>query len=445
MTASGLLLPGEAQRIDRLIETFSKCFYEDNAGDSRCCPFESEEPVYVLCFSIIMLNTDLHKVSHRSRRGAKKMTKAEFIANTRDADGSLKVSAEYLASIYDSVKTCPITLEKMHSQKQGEVTSVNEWLAHARNADSHLRSFAVHDFSFATVEQYGLDFEFSESNALHDLTSKCVSETWHQWYGVISTSLETALLDSKGLLPSLQILLYAIATTICLDMPVARAAFLGQLGKFVVFNERRNTDCPILIDHGYRKKAWFVEIEDLSVGSDESKYAALQQVYSCVRSLQQSLSDDRSEMTDTVEEIKSGAFLVDDPARTFLRSGDLHKKSSRTGRSSQYRFYLFSDVILYCSAESKGRYRIHEEFPLHQLKVIDWFPPSNRQRDVLFEVHHPRKSFQVLCSDGNEKKIWVTDIREAVRLEVERKSKIEAARLSFFTPMRDHNGSAASF
>lgn len=441
-------MPAEAQKIDRLIQTFSICFYEDNAGDSQCCPFESEGSVHVLCFAIIMLNTDLHKVWHRRQRGAKKMTKAEFVANTRNAHNNLKVNDGYLGAIYDSVEACPIVLKKAQPQKYGEITSVDMWLQYARAADSQLRSLAVNDFSFATVEEYALDYGFSKRGALQDLSRQCACETWHQWYGVISTSLETALLDTKGVRPSLELLLYAIVTAICLDIPLARAAFLGQLWKFTVFSENRYSDNPKEIDHDYHKHAWFTDIENNAVGCDRSKCAALQKVCSRVRSLQISLTDERNSqvgMANAVKEIDAAAFLAEDPARIFLRSGDLHKKSSRAGRSSQCRLYLFSDVLLCCSAKRNGRYRIHEELQLHLLKIIDWFPPSNHHRNVLFEVHHPRKTIQVLCSGIDEKKLWVTDIREAVKRDVERKSRVEAARLSLFTRLHDDNDSAVSF
>jgi brefeldin A-inhibited guanine nucleotide-exchange protein len=49
-------LPGEAQKIDRLMEKFAERFFLDNPGNV----FKSADVAYVLAFSVIMLNTDAH-------------------------------------------------------------------------------------------------------------------------------------------------------------------------------------------------------------------------------------------------------------------------------------------------------------------------------------------------------------------------------------------------
>ena len=71
LTQGGFRLPGEAQQIDRLISTFARCYWEDNAGDLINCPIKDEDTIFVLSFAIIMLNTDLHK-SHHVTKGKKK-------------------------------------------------------------------------------------------------------------------------------------------------------------------------------------------------------------------------------------------------------------------------------------------------------------------------------------------------------------------------------------
>ncbi|GFR41199.1 hypothetical protein Agub_g1869, partial [Astrephomene gubernaculifera] len=48
-------LPGEAQKIDRLMEAFAERFVADNPG-----VFRTADAAYVLAFAIIMLNTDAH-------------------------------------------------------------------------------------------------------------------------------------------------------------------------------------------------------------------------------------------------------------------------------------------------------------------------------------------------------------------------------------------------
>lgn len=51
----GFRLPGEAQKIDRLMEKFAERFVSCNPG-----AFKSADVCYVLAYSVIMLNTDAH-------------------------------------------------------------------------------------------------------------------------------------------------------------------------------------------------------------------------------------------------------------------------------------------------------------------------------------------------------------------------------------------------
>jgi hypothetical protein len=48
-------LPGEAQKIDRIINTFGKAYFK-HAPDI----FANEDAAYILAYSVIMLNTDRH-------------------------------------------------------------------------------------------------------------------------------------------------------------------------------------------------------------------------------------------------------------------------------------------------------------------------------------------------------------------------------------------------
>uniref|UniRef100_A0A915ESL1 SEC7 domain-containing protein n=1 Tax=Ditylenchus dipsaci TaxID=166011 RepID=A0A915ESL1_9BILA len=64
-------LPGEAQKIDRIMEKFASRYCECNPGLNL---FASADTAYVLSYSIIMLTTDLHNAQVK-----RKMTKEEYI------------------------------------------------------------------------------------------------------------------------------------------------------------------------------------------------------------------------------------------------------------------------------------------------------------------------------------------------------------------------------
>ncbi len=68
-TAGRLRLPGEAQKIDRMMERFASHYCASNAD-----VFTNPDSAYLLAFSLIMLNTDAHNPAIKN-----KMSKAQFI------------------------------------------------------------------------------------------------------------------------------------------------------------------------------------------------------------------------------------------------------------------------------------------------------------------------------------------------------------------------------
>jgi hypothetical protein len=88
-------LPGEAQKIDRIMEAFAKKYVEQNPGK-----FKHEDAAYVLAFSIIMLNTDLHNPAI-----AKKISLQQFIKNNRGINDGGDFSDVFLEEVYNKIKT----------------------------------------------------------------------------------------------------------------------------------------------------------------------------------------------------------------------------------------------------------------------------------------------------------------------------------------------------
>jgi brefeldin A-inhibited guanine nucleotide-exchange protein len=89
---AGFWLPGEAQKIDRMMEKFAERFCKDTQA------FANADTAYVLAYSIIMLNTDAH-----SPKIAKKMTLAEFIRNNRGINDGADLPPEFLEGIYQRI------------------------------------------------------------------------------------------------------------------------------------------------------------------------------------------------------------------------------------------------------------------------------------------------------------------------------------------------------
>ncbi|RDY07326.1 Brefeldin A-inhibited guanine nucleotide-exchange protein 5, partial [Mucuna pruriens] len=89
----GFRLPGEAQKIDRIMEKFAERYCADNPG-----LFKNADTAYVLAYAVIMLNTDAHNPMVWP-----KMAKSDFVRmNARD-DPDECAPRELLEEIYDSI------------------------------------------------------------------------------------------------------------------------------------------------------------------------------------------------------------------------------------------------------------------------------------------------------------------------------------------------------
>lgn len=96
-------LPGEAQQIDRILEKFANAYHQQNEG-----VFLSADTAYILAFSIIMLNTDLH---NQSITPEKKMKLEEFIRNNRGINQGKDVDRKLLEELYYSIKNNEIRMD----------------------------------------------------------------------------------------------------------------------------------------------------------------------------------------------------------------------------------------------------------------------------------------------------------------------------------------------
>ncbi|KAG9434663.1 IQ motif and SEC7 domain-containing protein 1 isoform X1 [Apis mellifera carnica] len=92
-------MPGEAQKIERLMEVFSQRYCQCNPDVvSR---LRSADTVFVLAFAIIMLNTDLHTPNLKPER---RMRLDDFIKNLRGIDDCGDIDKDILVGIYERVK-----------------------------------------------------------------------------------------------------------------------------------------------------------------------------------------------------------------------------------------------------------------------------------------------------------------------------------------------------
>ncbi|KAL6010442.1 Brefeldin A-inhibited guanine nucleotide-exchange protein 5 [Asimina triloba] len=89
----GFRLPGEAQKIDRIMEKFAERYCADNPG-----LFKNADTAYVLAYAVIMLNTDAHNPMVWP-----KMSKSDFVRMNTVSDAEECAPKELLEDIYDSI------------------------------------------------------------------------------------------------------------------------------------------------------------------------------------------------------------------------------------------------------------------------------------------------------------------------------------------------------
>lgn len=96
-------LPGEAQQIQRIMEAIASAYYRASPHHQQV--FRSEDAVFLLAYSIVMLNTDQHNSQVRHR-----MTAADFIRNNRGINDGGNFEEAFLRRIYQAIRETEIVM-----------------------------------------------------------------------------------------------------------------------------------------------------------------------------------------------------------------------------------------------------------------------------------------------------------------------------------------------
>ncbi|KAG6909836.1 hypothetical protein DXG01_015109 [Tephrocybe rancida] len=121
-------LPGESQQISRITETFASIYFASGPEEIK-----SQDAVYVLAYSIIMLNTDLHNPQVRKR-----MTFEDYQRNLRQVNDGDNFSPEFLQNIYDSIRKREIVMPEEHTGQLGFEHAWKELLTRSRQAGNFM-------------------------------------------------------------------------------------------------------------------------------------------------------------------------------------------------------------------------------------------------------------------------------------------------------------------
>ncbi|MES1904320.1 MAG: Brefeldin A-inhibited guanine nucleotide-exchange protein 1 [Paramarteilia canceri] len=118
-------MPGESQKIDRIVVEFASCYYFNNKT-SRL--LSSQDIVYTITYSILLLNSDLH-----NPEGLKKFSKESYVELTKQSLNRPDFPNWYLEKLFESIKNDEIIIDPYftrhfsftHAKKSMEIYNVD--------------------------------------------------------------------------------------------------------------------------------------------------------------------------------------------------------------------------------------------------------------------------------------------------------------------------------
>ena len=246
---SGFRLPGEAQKIDRIMEKFAERYTLQNENI-----FPSADTAFILAFSIIMLNTDLHNPSIKEER---RMTLEGFIRNNRGiGENGGDLPAEFLSGIFERIQKDAFSLKEDDEARQhfAHSSSTNiqfdffksgvdekrrkeqefqkEREALMASSESSLKSNysnlrLTNDIQEPTGGHDNLDDTPSPSEGVLPMFETC----WPATIGALSQILEFSQ-EPSCIALCLRGFVYAVRIAAYNDQRVARDTFVNSLAKF---------------------------------------------------------------------------------------------------------------------------------------------------------------------------------------------------------------------
>ncbi|KAK4746645.1 hypothetical protein SAY87_025682 [Trapa incisa] len=244
----GFRLPGEAQKIDRIMEKFAEHYCKCNPNS-----FTSADTAYVLAYSVIMLNTDAHNSMVKD-----KMSKADFIRNNRWIDDGKDLSEEFLSTLYDQIVKNEIKMSSDSAALESKQTNSEK----APGASGLLIRHIQEQFKAKSGKSESIYHSVTDVAILRFMVEVC----WGPMLATFSMTLDQSD-DRLATAQCLQGFRFAIHVTAVMGMQTQRDAFMTSLGKFTYLHcaadmKQKNVDAvkaiiSIAIEDGnHLQEAW---------------------------------------------------------------------------------------------------------------------------------------------------------------------------------------------
>ncbi|KAH8584189.1 sec7 domain containing [Cryptosporidium sp. chipmunk genotype I] len=189
-------LPGESQQIERIMESFSyeyfiqqdlcnkDCeqetsqisqgsltrmiyYFEHETNKQKIILLDNNDTIFILSYSIIMLNTDLHNNQVKN-----KMTIDEFIKNNKGINNGKDLPKDFLINIFETIKNHEIKLSGLsnttkhnRNHNQIDLSVWNNWIS----------KFFIDRYPICLIDSIADKFE--PTNSIHDEIFETILES----------------------------------------------------------------------------------------------------------------------------------------------------------------------------------------------------------------------------------------------------------------------------
>ena len=452
LTRGGFMLPKEAQKIDRLLQSFADVYFEVRSGSEFSCA----DTIYFLSFSTLLLNTSV--VNPQCKQV---MSKEEWIRSNEKCDPPPQPHGKNLPNtllqeIYVDILSNPLTIpgqeyassssaQKKNKRKRGglrdkeyhatlisnKMRSIRERMRHRiREGNVSLRMSA-----HKIVRSRAL--ELKENGSLFTLTHLQFSLLWFDICVALERIVNNYVVPSRVRCKFLDIIAHCLSAAMFLHLADAKTSFARLLLKTVrletcraggtnaIYEEtmKNNKEGDAKEDEEHSEKRetpkWYTNL--LCAESVEDIHRVIAELMIVIKSIKELMmtkhADRRLREVASMFSNTGQESLILKERRQFLKRGELIKISTR-GAGKKYMFFLFNDMLVYASRsfsfkKSEEQYKSHRELNFKEgIKFIDlqsekWSGKSG------FVIVHPRKTFKVFAETELEKRQWMAALKSA--------------------------------
>ena len=255
-------LPGESQKVDRIMQVFAQKYYKYNPDN----PLSSTTAAYTLSYLAIMLQTDLHNPLNKD-----KMKLVDFIKLARGINDGQDLTPDYLTGLYNRIAKRPLAI---HEQVKADKSAQE-----AINSSLRKKHFLFLQESKEMLQR-GKDLIKSQKESVYltvtswEYVRPLLDIIWSPCLASFSVLLEEND-DPKILSLCMEGFNYGIQLTSLFNMQTEREAWVLSLAKFTSLTslkelKEKNIQCVklllnIALNYGnFLKSSWIYVLECIS-------------------------------------------------------------------------------------------------------------------------------------------------------------------------------------